>query len=318
MEMVGSDIGLGLSKLVNRGILKGNLGAAAQGVMDILKSPASPITGWHLGREIRRAAADPEAYFKTAAGKKMLKSYPRAREFIDDLFTAGWKPNELEQDWKNQSVRTFVESVADIKAGDVEQLHRRRSPGVPGSQRNADEAAVRLLHPEFEGCAVLQGIRRSDRTERAEAQRRHSDARGPRPAGVDIRRGSIRRDEFRFAVLEPKFQDRHATHVPIGDMEARQRSCLRGAFGGQAKEFRDAFQERRAPELHRNTAWLFGMFLLTASLGYIISKSVGRKEPKDMVDYVFPQVDPTDSKVRVSLPTYFKDMVHLITTRRAT
>jgi hypothetical protein len=117
LEMVGSDIGLGLGKLVNRGLMKGDLGAAASGIKDILAAPASPFTGWHLGREIRKAAGDPETYFKTAAGKKMLKSYPRAREFIDDLFTAGWKPNELEQDWKNESVRAFVESVADLKAG---------------------------------------------------------------------------------------------------------------------------------------------------------------------------------------------------------
>jgi hypothetical protein len=42
----------------------------------------------------------------------MLKSYPRAREMIEDLFSAGWKPTELEQDWRTNSVRTFTEAVA--------------------------------------------------------------------------------------------------------------------------------------------------------------------------------------------------------------
>jgi predicted RNA methylase len=312
MEMVGSDIGLGLSKLVNRGILKGNLGAAAQGVMDIIKSPASPVTGWHLGREIRKAAGDPEAYFKTAAGKKMLKSYPRAREFIDDLFTAGWKPNELEQDWKNQSVRTFVDSVADIKSGDSNNY-------IGAGLRAFPAANEMLMRPLFDyyipSLKVAQFFK-----EYAEAIEQNER----KLKGGILTRAALARQVWEF--VEDRFGEMNFDSLfwnrnfktamqlmfrsvtwKLGSLHA-----FAGGFGGQAKEFKAAFEERRAPELHRNMAWLFGMFLLTATLGAIISKVVGRKDPESLTDYVFPQVDPKDDKVRVSLPTYFKDLVHLI------
>jgi hypothetical protein len=93
----------------------------------------------------------------------------------------------------------------------------------------------------------------------------------------------------------------------LGSVEA-----FGGAFAGQGREFRDAFRERRAPELHRNMAWLFGMFALTAALGIIIQKTLSGKDPDSLTDLVFPRIDPKDDKVRVSLPTYFKDMIHFI------
>lgn len=312
LEMVGSDIGLGLQKLVNRGLMKGDLGAAASGIKDILGAPAAPFTGWHLGREIRKAAGDPEAYFKTAAGKKMLKSYPRAREFIDDLFSAGWKPNELEQDWKNESVRAFVESVADLKAG--------KSDNYVGAGLRAFPAANEMLmKPLFDwyipSLKVAQFFK-----EYAEAIEQNER----KLKGGILTRAALARQVWRF--VEDRFGEMNFDSLfwnrnfktamqlmfrsvtwKLGSVHA-----FGGAFAGQGKEFKDAFRERRAPELHRNMAWLFGMFLLTATLGAIISKALGKKDPKNLTDFVFPQIDPKDDKLRVSLPTYFKDMVHLI------
>jgi hypothetical protein len=43
-----------------------------------------------------------------------------------------------------------------------------------------------------------------------------------------------------------------------------------------------------------------------------LMKGLTGKWPSELKDYVFPQIDPKDPKVRASLPTYFKDMVHLI------
>jgi hypothetical protein len=312
LEMVGSDIGLGLGKLVNRGILRGDLGAAAQGIRDILTAPAAPLTSFSLGREIRKAAGDPEAYFKTAAGKKMLKSYPRAREFIDDLFSAGWKPTELEQDWKNESVRSFVESVADLKAG--------KSDNYVGAGLRAFPAANEMLmRPLFEwyipSLKVAQFFK-----EYAEAIEQNER----KLKGGVLTRAALARQVWKF--VEDRFGEMNfdtlfwnrnfktAMQLMFRSVTWKLGSvhAFGGAFGGQAKEFRDAFRERRAPELHRNMAWLFGMFLLTATLGAIISKVLGKKDPKTLTDFVFPQIDPKDDKVRASLPTYFKDMVHLI------
>lgn len=312
LEMVGSSIGLGLSQLVNRGLLKGDMGAAGNGLKNIITSIATPVTGFTLGNEIRKAAGDPDAYFKTAAGKQMLKSYPRAREMIDDLFAGGWKPTELEQDWKNNSIRTFLDAVEDIRAGS--------SDNYVGAVLRAFPAANEfLMKPLFDyyipSLKVAQFFR-----EYAEAiEQNERKLKGGVLTRTALARQVWRLVEDRFGELNydtlfwnsnfktaMQLMFRSVTWK-LGSVEA-----FAGAFGGQAKEFRDAIRERRAPELHRNMAWLFGMFLLTATLGYIISKTLAGKDPKDLKDYVFPQIDPKDDKVRVSIPTYFKDMVHLI------
>jgi hypothetical protein len=54
------------------------------------------------------------------------------------------------------------------------------------------------------------------------------------------------------------------------------------------------------------------MMLLTAALGTILMKTLSGKWPASLTDLVFPQIDPKDDKIRASLPTYFKDAVHLI------
>lgn len=311
-EVIGSNIGLGLNKLVNRGLLKGDLSAAAGGIRDMITAAYSPIEGYSLGRQIRIAAADPQAYFQTAAGKKMLKSYPRAREFIDDLFTAGWKPTELEQDWKNNSIRTFLDSLADVRSGTSDNY-------IGAGLRAFPAANEMLMKPLFDyyipNLKVAQFFK-----EYAEAIEQNER----KLKGGVLTRAALARQVWRF--VEDRFGELNYDTLfwnsnfktamqlmfrsvtwKLGSVEA-----FAGAFGGQAKEFRDAFQERRAPELHRNTAWIFGMFLLTATLGYIISKTLGGKDPKNLTDYVFPQIDPKDDKVRVSLPTYFKDPVHFI------
>lgn len=316
LDAVGSNIGLGLSKLVNRGILGGNAKAAVEGLRDMITAIGTPITHGlgkkSLGAQIRVAAADPDAFFKTADGKKMLKSYPRAREMIDDLFAAGWKPTELEQDWRTNSVRAFIEAAADIKAG--------KSDNYIGAGLRAFPAANEMMmRPLFDyyipNLKVAQFFK-----EYGEAIEQNER----KLKGGVLTRSALARQVWRF--VEDRFGElnydtlfwnrtfKSAMQImfrsvtwKLGSVEA-----FAGAFGGQGREFRDAFKERRAPELHRNTAWLFGMLLTTAALGYVISKAVGQKDPKNLTDLVFPQIDPKDDKIRVSLPTYFKDIVHLI------
>lgn len=312
LETVGSNIGLGLSQLVNRGILHGDMGAVATGLKNMVTAPVSPVTGFSLGREIRKAAGDPAAYFQTANGKKMLKSYPRAREMIDDLFAGGWKPNELEQDWKNASIRTFIEAVSDIKAGDSDNY-------VGAFLRAFPAANEMLMKPLFDyyipNLKVAQFFK-----EYAEAiEQNERKLKGGVLTRTALARQVWRLVEDRFGELnyDTLFWNANfktamqllfrSVTWKLGSVEA-----FYGAFKGQGKEFIDAAKERRAPELHRNMAWLAGMFLLTATLGYIISKTLAGKDPENPTDYVFPRIDPHDDKVRVSLPTYFKDMVHLI------
>lgn len=324
LEAVGSNIGLGLQRLVNRGVLKGNLGEAAAGLRDAtIGAISSPVTGYALGREIRKAAANPEVYFRTAAGKKMLKAYPRAREFIDDLFAGGWKPNELEQDWKNKSIKTFVDALADLKAGTSDNYIGAGLRAFPA----INEMMMKPLFDYYIPNLKVAQFFKEYAAALAEADNKY----GPHGYYIDREgkrwerptRAAMARQIWRF--VEDRFGEMNFDSLfwnanfktamqllfrsvtwKLGSVEA-----FAGAFAGQGREFLDAMRERRAPVLHRNMAWLFGMFLLTATLGAIISNVLGKKKPQSLVDYVFPQIDPKDDKVRLSAPTYFKDAVHL-------
>jgi hypothetical protein len=312
LETVGSNIGLGLSKLVNRGILGGDVKAILDAFKDIITAPTSPISGYGLGGAIRKAAGNPDAFFATDEGKKLLKVFPRAREMIEDLFTGGWKPSELEQDWKNNSIRSFVDAIGDIKSGNSSNY-------IGAGLRAFPAFNEMLMKPLFDfyipNLKLAQFFREYD-----EALKQNER----KLSGGVLTRAALARQVWRF--VEDRFGELNYDTLfwnnnfktamqlmfrsvtwKLGSVEA-----FAGAFGGQGREFINAMREHRAPELHRNMAWLFGMFLLTATLGTIISKTLGKKDPKDLTDIVFPQIDPKDPHVRVSIPTYFKDMVHLI------
>lgn len=311
LEAIGSNIGLGLSKIANKGGPE-NKRDFFGGMMDIIKSFHSPISGYSLGKTIRKAAGSPDTFFATAEGKELLKTYPRAREMINDLFSGGWKPTELEADWKNKSIQTFIDAVSDLRAG--------TSSNYIGAGLRAFPAANEfLMKPLFDyyipNLKLAQFFREYDEALRSNERKLK---------GGILTRAALARQVWRF--VEGRFGELNYDTLfwnntfksamqlmfrsvtwKLGSVESFSK-----AFSGQAKEFMDAARERRAPELHRNMAWLFGMFLLTAAIGAILSKTLGNKEPKNLTDYVFPQIDPSDPHVRVSIPTYFKDLVHLI------
>lgn len=315
LETVGSSIGLGLSKLANRGIpsaLRGEFGPAGEGLMEMIKAPGSPISTALMGSAIKKAAGNPDAFFKTTEGAKLLKIYPRAREMIDALFEGGWKPNEVEADWKNKSIRTFLDAVAAARGG--------TSGNYIGAALRAFPAANEfMMKPLFDmyipNLKLGMFFREFD-----EAMKQNER----KLVGGVLTRAALARQVWRF--VEDRFGEMNFDTLfwnntfktgmqlmfrsvtwKLGSVEA-----FAGAFGGQGKEFINAVRERRAPELHRNTAWLFGMLLMTAALGIVISKTLGGHDPKNLTDVVFPRIDPKDPKVRVSIPTYFKDAVHLI------
>lgn len=323
-ETVASNIGLGLSKLYNRGLLQKDSSALVSGLMDLIKSPASPVHVATLGAAFRKAAGRPDEFWKTAPGKAFLALHPDARDLINHLFTGGWKPTEVEADWKNQSVRAFVDAISDLKSG--------TSSNYIGAGLRAFPAANEfLMGPLFDVYIpnlkigqfvkeMREGMKQNDL--KYGAQGYYVDRQGrryDRPTNTELARKIWRLVEDRFGELNydtlfwnntfksaMQLMFRSVTWK-LGSVEA-----FAGAFGGQGKEFVNAFKERRAPELHRNAAWLFGIFLTTAVLGTIIQTVFARKKITGLTDLVFPRIDPNDDRVRVSIPTYFKDLIHLV------
>jgi hypothetical protein len=328
LEAVGSNFGLGLTKLVNRGVAGGNAAAVLEGLRDMITAIATPVTHGlgknSLGAQIKAMAADPDAFFATPEGKKMLRAYPGARDMINDLFDAGWKPAELEQDWRTNSIRAFVDSLSAVKSGDSHNYIGAAVRAFPAM----NEMMMKPLFDHYIPRLKLAQFFKEYSEALAERDQRYGpagyyiDRRGKRweaPSRASLARQVWRFVEDRFGELnyDTLFWNRtfksamqlmfRSVTWKLGSVEA-----FGNAFAGQGKEFRDAFRERRAPELHRNMAWLFGMFVVTAALGIIIQKVLSGKDPESLTDLVFPRIDPKDDKVRVSLPTYFKDMIHLI------
>ena len=327
LETVASSIGLGLSQIYNRGIIGKDTSGLMQGMLNILKSPASPISVANLGSQFRKMAGKPDEFWATPQGRAFLQIHPDAREMINALFAGGWKPNEVEADWKNQSKRAFMDSLKDLKEGNSKNY-------VGAGLRAVPAAAEFMMGPLFDTFipnikvgqfvvemreALRQNFIRYDglagRTYYVDRQgRRHN-----RPTDAEVARHVWRLVEDRFGELNYDTLFWNQTFKAAMQLMFRSVTWKFGsieAFGraaaGQGKEFIDAFKERRAPQLHRNMAWLFGIFLLTAALGTVISRALGKHQPKGLVDYVFPRIDPHDPSVRVSIPTYFKDLVHLI------
>lgn len=323
-ETVGSGIGVGLSKMYNRGILKGDVGAFMQGMADVIKSPATPVTIATLGAKFREMAGRPDEFWQTPEGRAFLQIHPDARDIIGYLFSGGFKPIEIEADWKNASIRAFMDSLRDLKSGSSSNY-------VGAGLRAFPAASEFLMKPLFDvyipnlkiGQFVVEmreALRQNNLKYGASgyyidrAGRRHD-----RPTNAELARKIWRLVEDRFGELnyDTLFWNQtfkaamqllfRSVTWKLGSIEA-----FGGAFAGQGKEFINAFKERRAPELHRNMAWLFGIFLLTAALGTIISVALGKHKPKNATDLVFPRIDPDDPRVRVSLPTYFKDLVHAV------
>jgi len=118
-----------------------------------------------------------------------------------------------------------------------------------------------------------------------------------------------------------------------------------GAAGGQAAEaanwarqaYDSAYRETSEapgtlPRLDPRASWFFSLMLTTVAIGSIASKLLSRKYPWEHVEddkkegggdlrhlwleTVHPRTGDTDTRkkpVRISLPTYFKDVEHLLT-----
>lgn len=99
-----------------------------------------------------------------------------------------------------------------------------------------------------------------------------------------------------------------------------------GNVRGFGKAGRDAavelgykwWREGRAPQLTLPMAWFIGMTVVTGIQSSIITKVSTGKYPWELAknaydlyrNLIFPRIDPNDESQRVSIPTYWRDLVH--------
>jgi hypothetical protein len=74
----------------------------------------------------------------------------------------------------------------------------------------------------------------------------------------------------------------------------------------------------KRPQITMPMAWLLGMSVVTGMLSSIITKVATGKYPWELAksggelmrNLIFPRIDPADASQRVSVPTYWRDLVH--------
>lgn len=303
LETVGSSIGLGLNKIWNRGVVRGDKAAIASGLHDILTAPVSPFTTAKLGGMAIKYISQ-EDFKNTPEGKSFLKQYPDAEQLIDDLFTGGGKL-AMHQDYKINSIRTFKDNIANDNY-------------IGAALRALPAANEMLMEPLFEqyiprlkigmflkehSSRILQYEKElaSGEMTRAEVARKTWDF-------VEDRLGEMNFDNLFWnrtfkSAMQIMFR---SVTWKLGNLRATG-----GAFKGQSTEFLNAIKEKRMPELHSNMAWLLGMTAVTAALSSTIMYLSTGKAPSEVKDFVYPQIDENDSDIRISTPTYWKDLISL-------
>ncbi len=303
LESVGSSIGLGLSKLWNRGVLQGDLGAAASGLKDIASSLYSPRYNAKLGGAAIKYMTH-EEFAGTPEGRWLAEKFPQAKQMLDDLFTGGGKL-AMHQDYRINTIRTFKESFNE---GNYIGATIRALPALnellmkPLFEVYIPRLKVGMFLREYanELAQRAQAIE-SGKMTRAELARKTWNF-------VEDRLGEMNFDNLfwnRTFKSSMQLMFRSVTWK-LGNLRATG-----GAIKGQAAEFMNAIKEGRAPELHSNMTWLLGMSVVTATMGTIVQYMNTGRPPESIKDLVFPQIDEKDKDVRISLPTYWKDLVHL-------
>jgi hypothetical protein len=303
LDTVGSAVGLGLDKMWNRGVLKGDSTATVEGFRDIIRAPITPITYAKIGGRAIKYLSEKAEFMKTKEGKWFLEKVPDAEMFLDDMFNAGGRL-AMAQDYKINSIGTFRQN---LKANNYIGTTMRLIPAL-------SEA---MMKPLFETYIPRLKVGMF-LTEYANALAKNSEKIGT----GKFTRGQVARklwDSVENRLGEMNFDTLFWNRTFKSAMQLMTRSVtwklgnfrsMGGAFLGQAAELVAAIKDRRPPELQSNMAWLLGMSAVTATIGTIIQQMATGKPPKDLKDLIYPQIDPNDPDVRISLPTYWKDLVH--------
>jgi diguanylate cyclase (GGDEF)-like protein len=303
-EGVSSQIGRALRRTYNLGILEADPKQIAKGVRELITSPIAPAVAAREGGSAIKYLTNKEEFLKTTRGHSFIEQFPDADALIDDLFTGGGRL-AIHEDYLLNWRKNFREAIS-------------QGNYIGAFPRGVMAANEYIMHPLFQtyiprlkigvflrehslAIAENQKQLQSGKTTRAEIARKTWDF-------VEDRFGEMNFDNL--------FWDRTLKTA----MQIMFRSVtwklgnLRGALLApveQAREVHSAFKEKRLPRLTPKMAWLTGMSLLTATMGFVIMKAFTGKDPDSLYDFIYPQVDSTDDKQRVSLPTYARDEVAL-------
>ena len=331
LEVGASSIGLGLQKIVNGG-MAGDVSRMVDGVKDLAKGLLIGVPASTERAKLGTAMMDyisKEDFKNTPEGKAFLKSFPNAASLMDDLFAGGAKLANS-QDWKVGAAQSFTNA-----------LHQDNYIGA--ALRAVPALSESLMKPLFDHYIPRLKLG----TWLKEYTNALVENEGSLRNGT-ITRSALARQVWQSVenrLGEMNYDNLFWNRTFKSGMQLMFRSVTwkSGSLGQyynalvrQGKEFMDAargippggnppgtpppkgfgpggiFQGKpRAPRLMAEMGWLFGLALLTAAMATVMQKLLAGKDPESLTDLAFPQIDPKDPKVRVGIPSYIKDAVHL-------
>lgn len=309
-EAIGSQIGIGMREMWNLGVRKGDVGAFGRGVKSILTAPGSAVSAAKLGATAKKAFGTFQTFSATPEGQAWLKKYPNARDDVQDFFMGGGRIG-MHEDYKIQALSGFKDYLASARNGG--------NPGhyISAAIRSVPALNQAIMSPLFEH--YIPNLKLGFfLKEFSLAKQEYAD----RLASGEMTKMQLARQvvdsvENRFGEMnfDNLFWDRtfktaaqlltRSVTWKLGNLRA-----MGGAGLGEFNEVRRAIQNKELPMLHPNMSWLLGMSLWTAVLGGTIHTIATGKPPQQLKDVVYPVIDGL-ARIRVSMPTYWRDIVHL-------
>ena len=337
-----SNIGLGLQKIANRGIIQRDPKAFLEGMRDILHG--FPLAGAARYLDTGNKAFNyvtREDFVASRAGQDFLKAFPDAEALMNDLFTGGGRLAQ-HQDYKINAIKAFQQGIRDFGDARRSFLVAQENKDAALMQKYALEMAnnawAEVIHalpsanqaimsPLFEhyiprlkvGGFLLEFsnelVARRDQLEsgrltRAQLAREVWDS-------VERRFGEMNFDNLFWnrnfkTALQLTFR---SVTWKLGALQN-----IGGAGTGTLQELAHAVQDKELPKLNRNLAMLLGLAIMVTLFSAIMQKfwtgkNIGERDDgkedfglllKDIMD---PRYDAKGN--RLFLNTHLKDWAHL-------
>lgn len=284
-----------------------------------------------------RTLSKAEDFMNMAGGKKFMKQYPDASRMVGDLFAGGAKL-AMHEDYRISTASTFLEN---INSGNYIGAGIRALPALnekvmaPLFDVLIPRMKIGMWFKEYsEQLLEYKDVLDSGKMTRPELARQVWDR-------VENRFGEMNFDNLFWnrtfkSTMQLAFR---SITWKLGNLRAATQ-----AVGGQLSNFADPLKmlsetmqggefegKRLVPKLDPNMAWILGVGATTAVLGTITAKMMTGKTPWEWVDEdekngmslaqailvetTHPRIggyDDHGKPNRVSLPTYFRDYEHLM------
>lgn len=303
LEAISSQVGIGLRKMFNLGLAKGDLKQFGSGVKDIITSAGAFKTTASLGAKAIKYTTS-EEFRKSQMGKDFLKAFPDAHQYIDDFFHGGGLMKQHE-DLKAKTIQTWNEQRG--KDNYIGALVR----AVPAANEMIMDPLFNVYIPRLKVGMFFKEFPvalQENATRLAKGDVTRQELARKTINFVDDRLGEMNFDNLfwnRTFKTAQQFFLRSVTWK-LGNIRA-----MGGVIPEQARELYNAGKERRAPILMPKAAWLLGLSAMQVTLASVIQHLFANKGIESGTDVVAPQINPDDSNERVIMPTYYKDVLHM-------